>query len=134
MNQFTIYCTPEQTQKALELGAPIVLSEKRDVYNDYPQEIPGKIGKYFTFEEAYSCCFCNNYGAYKIPTAEQIIGWLYEQEKFSNICVRKTMGGNYSSSCYCESETLLHKTFSSRQEATIAALMAAMEYLTNNKK
>lgn len=23
MNRYTIYCTPEQTKKALELGAPI---------------------------------------------------------------------------------------------------------------
>ena len=46
MNQYTIYCTPEQTKKALKLGAPIEYQLK---------------------------------GAFKIPTAEQMIGWLEEQ-------------------------------------------------------
>lgn len=107
MNRYTIYCTPEQTRKALELGAPI----ERDGFEDRP----------YVYID----------GAYLIPTAEQMIGWLEEQESFSNICIRKTMGGNHSSACYCNGETLLSKVFSSRKEATLAAIDAALEYLSN---
>ena len=35
MNRYTIYCTQEQTKKALELGAPIIIAQSRhDLYNN----------------------------------------------------------------------------------------------------
>ena len=108
MDKFTIYCTEEQTKKALELGAPI------------KYVLIGPIGK--------------DTKKYLEPTAEQMIGWMEEQKSFSNICVRKTMGGNHSSACYCNGETLLNKVFSSRKEATIAAIDAALEYLKSTKQ
>lgn len=52
MEEYTIYCTPEQTKKALELGAPI---EK-----DWIPEF----------------LFNNEYFSLKNPTAEQMIGFI----------------------------------------------------------
>lgn len=111
MDKYKIYCTEEQTEKALELGAPIEVD--------------------FQFNSKTAII---NKKAYVLPRAEEIIGWLEEQESFSNICVRKTMGGNHSSACYCNGETLLNKVFSSRKDATLAAIDVALEYLINNKE
>lgn len=120
MNKYTIYCTESQTKKALELDAPITKE---------------RIGKCITEGLVR---LGNNHNEsdidYLLPTVEQMIGWLEEQEEFSNICIRKTMGGNYSGACYCNGETLLHQTFSSRKEATLAAIDVALEYLNKNKK
>ena len=52
MNRYTIYCTAEQTKKALELGAPI------EYGNDF---------------------YHKDYGTLALPTAEQLIGWLRTQ-------------------------------------------------------
>lgn len=133
MNEYTIHCTKEQTEKALELGAPVVLSEKRDVYNDYPQEIPGKIGKYFTFEESYSCCFCNNYGAYIIPTAEQMLGWL-EENFVSEIDIYKE-GTSFRFDIFSFNMKYIkgHSGYNTRKEATLAAINAALDYLIDKK-
>lgn len=51
MENYTIYCTAEQTMKALDLGAPI----------DH---------RHYTFDNEFYAI---------LPTAEQMIGWLEEQ-------------------------------------------------------
>lgn len=112
MQDYTLYCTELQTKQAYKLGAPI---EKHVVFFEGCVQI----GKTVNNEKLYGI----------IPTAEQMIGWFYEQEWFSNICINKTMGGNYSSSCYCSGETLLHKIFPSRKEAILAAIDATLEYI-----
>ena len=64
MNRYTIYCTEEQTKKALELGAPLNCCYHND---DFQNTI--KIGSLHYVE---------------IPTAEQMLGWLednYESRK-----------------------------------------------------
>lgn len=129
MSDYILFCTPEQTKKALELGAPIdrIPIGGRDASRP----------SYFTKspdEEGYQEC-----PAYYIPTAEQMIGWLESQRmdmRIANdgsgydwsISVRKT------DSRHCiyikESDCF----YNSRKEATIAAIDAALEYLTNNKK
>lgn len=106
ISDYTITCTEEQTKKALNLGAPI---------------------EYKKFKYHYRGLLCEK-DELIIPTAEQMIGWLEEQEGFSNICVLKTMEGNYYGRCYCNGNTLLHQIFPSRKEATLAAIDAALEY------
>lgn len=59
MNKYTIYCTPEQTKKALELGAPIK-----------------ECGYYF--KKQIGCNTISDTDLHIIPTAEQMIGWLEE--------------------------------------------------------
>lgn len=107
IGDYTINCTPEQTKKALELGAQI----ERDGFEDRP----------YVYID----------GAYLIPTAEQMIGWLEEQDGIKDITVCKT--GMW---IWGKNHTLIEggSTYSSRQESTLAAIDAALEYLTNNKR
>lgn len=111
MRKYIIYCTTEQTKKACELGAPItkIILDKESGT------------KYF------------------IPTAEQMIGWLEEQDEISDISILYlqhrekwiyqvyVFDGGYI-------DVLNDNYFSNRKEATLAAIDVALEYLTNNKK
>lgn len=71
MDEFTVYCTPEQIRKALELGVPIRLESEyyhpteHDLKLDTP--IPCKL-------------FTTGYHYAKCPTAEQMIGWLRSKD------------------------------------------------------
>lgn len=61
MEQYTIYCTEEQTKRAFELGATIqqIALGACDYYNHHT-----KINDYY----------------YVIPRAEQMLGWLREEK------------------------------------------------------
>ena len=119
MNRYTIYCTPEQTKKALELGAPII---------NYPLiSSPYGIPK---FEEKGI--------AYIIPTAEQMIGWIEEQGFQFNI--HTNMFNEWEVLAFTEntdntiSEVADSDWKETKIEAILAAIDAALEYLTNKKK
>lgn len=60
ISDYTIYCTPEQTKKALELGVPI---EKKEI------QVCDNAKNFFWHDDFY----------YNYPTAEEMIGWLEEQ-------------------------------------------------------
>lgn len=116
MNNYTIYCTPEQTKKALELGASI-----------------RTCGYYY--KQQFECNTVSETDLHILPTSEQMIGWLEDQDNIDYIYVYK----NYSiwlfkiilvsgMEVWCESR------YNSRPEATLAAIDAALEYLTKNKK
>lgn len=111
MKDYSLFCTEPQTRKALELGAPIDVTML---------DIPNVC--------EYEGC------SLKLPTAEQMIGWL--EEKIYNIIVIKNKNGTWFYMIYWEN-SLNHEIkgdYTSRKEATIAAIDAALEYLTNNKK
>ena len=95
MEKYSIFCTQEQTKKALELGAPIT----HNGLDNTPL---------------------------KIPTAEEMIGWLEEQGFFIRIS---------SNGCMVLKgfEAILNLSSKPRKEATIAAIDAALEYLSNKK-
>lgn len=59
MNQYIIYCTGEQTKKAIELGAPL---QRYTSIPNFADVIEITTSEY-----------------YEIPTAEQMIGWLEKQ-------------------------------------------------------
>ena len=114
MEQYTIYCTKGQTNKALELGAPL--------------------DEFCGFRPAV---FIDGI-LYDIPTAEQMIGWLEEQG--IGITITKVMNGDLF-------QYMAHVTdiqfrylgrygtfYNSRQEATLAAIDAALEYLSKNNE
>lgn len=117
MKSKEIYCTEEQTRRALDLGAPI---------NATFADIPNKC--------EYDGCYI------EIPTAVQMLGWLEEQKDIPNI--------NIISSVYNRDwkyeinlnmpegyDYLLWKDgYTSRKEATIAAIDAALEYLVKTKE
>ena len=71
----------------------------------------------------------NSIPEYKAPTAEQMIGWL-EDEVFREVNIQY-FGNYWEYNLYTSSEDLVsHKgNFRSRQEATFAAIDAALEYL-----
>lgn len=102
MNSYTICCTSEQAKKALELGAPIITCENKR----------------------------KNTLDIVIPTAEQMIGWLEEQDGIISVEIRK-----YSKWCYqiaiYDASYDISRMFKTRKEATLAAIDVALEYLNN---
>lgn len=122
MNRYTIHCTEEQTKKALELGAPIYHRENAYISNSTPHFYIGEFGNYQ-----------KGFILYFIPSAEEMIGWLEDNGLLISITALNTPDNpiyNYSIN-RCEESW---NTFSSRKEATIAAIDAALEYLENNEK
>lgn len=119
MNRYSCYCTKEQTKKAFELGAPI--EEKMSYVK--------KRGHLTLHREAIP------------PTSEQMIGWL-ESNYFGSIEPCKYGDGSeewgYRIFDKNMNAILWHnskdKQLYSRKEATLAAIDAALECLTNNKK
>lgn len=106
MNRYTIYCTEEQAKKALELGAPI--------------------------EEFCGLCPTAYIDGivYDIPTAEQMIEWLEDKGIYINIWFDDTI--YYVKVKSVDKGRLgLNKFFSTRKEAALAAIDAALEYLSN---
>lgn len=71
ISDYTIYCTPEQTRKALELGAPLY-KLSMSVEDSHLRDKSIRIN---TDEELID---------YAIPTAEEMIGWLEVQKYIIN--------------------------------------------------
>ena len=118
MNKYTIYCTPEQTRKALELGAPIRFASINDI----------RLGRYIEVE--------SNNEAYEIPTTEQMIGWLDEQGIAIDIHTYFRVGhGKIHHYQYTVTDLnrVFNGEYTSRKETTLAAIDAALEYLTKAK-
>lgn len=121
MDEFTIYCTEEQTKKARELGAPIEIKTIEEAQKDWQ-------GKAF-FTGMATCA--------KLPTAEQMIGWI---ESFLTIqlLIEKQMGESGTryriwvrDECKPFSDIIEMHNYPTRKEATLAAIDAALEYLEN---
>lgn len=121
ISDYTIYCTPEQTRKSLYLGAPIHTTNEH-LYR-HPHEY-----KYWAEVDIQG----NLYAA-KIPTAEQMCGWLKTQGFkfiFSDI---EDFDGKYWVIIYNDKE-ISHGTDIENKE--LAAIDAALDYtskLTTNK-
>lgn len=111
MNKYTIYCTPEQTQKALALGAPI----EYETYciNGISRKVTDGSGEYIII----------------IPTAEQMIGWLEERECISEVDIFKDFTWTFSIWDNALLKIDNTNVYLSRKEATFAAIDAALEYL-----
>lgn len=114
MNNFTIYCTPEQIKRALELGAPIRTTTEH-LYN-HPHEY-----QYWVEVDIQG----NHYAA-KIHTAEQMIGWL-RTRGFKFIFLDDTLYWNvrYDS-------MLISSGYA--QDKELAAIDAALDHLENLKQ
>lgn len=124
MNEYTIYCTEEQTKKALELGAPIQFASINDI----------RLRRYIEVE--------SNNKVYVIPTSEQMIGWLEDnkliiQIECSEYCDYfyriKRITYYQESGDYELNNVDYVYDFSSRKEATLAAIDAGLDYLSNNE-
>lgn len=123
MEEYTIYCTEEQTKKALELGAQIKT-------NWIPEYLLFAIDK-------PKVKINNEWFSLKIPTAEQMIGWL-EDGKFREINVQE-FGNFWEYNLYTYSGNTISRkgnytgNYTSRPEATLDAIDAALEYLEGQK-
>lgn len=115
MKRYIIYCTESQTKKALELGAPIEV----DFQFNSKTAIINKI-------------------TYRVPTAEQMIGWLGEQGIWIHFCKPNQRPELFSFSVSVPNElfkrVFIGDEFASRKEATLAAISAALDYLIKNKR
>lgn len=109
MLDYAIYCSQEQTKKALELGAPIFVEDRDETYHG-------------------GDCFYIICDRYYCPTAEQMISWLEEQLQFDIAveCEYKSIFGGW---CYFLGDEEGERVFNSRREATLAAIDAALECL-----
>lgn len=121
MKQYVIYCSEEQTRKAIKLGAPIEIV---------------KVGE---GKPLHYLCSKENRGYYVIPTAEQMIGWLEEQYLYITILYTNDVAKHWRADVDCANcidpecgKYLVDFNFSTRKKATIAAIDAALEYLENN--
>lgn len=126
MNNYTIYCTEAQTKKALELGAPIKI-------NSYPP-INGE--KFMWLSPPEDAIAWNNSTNCIIPTAEEMISWLEEQEEIHEVEIT-TIKDEYGEGWYyCifnknRCNVSFDRNFPTRKEATLSAIDAALEYLSN---
>lgn len=97
MNRYAIYCTKEQTKKAIELGAqPEIIDSQERVEKDH-ERIRDNYGihsyeyrnaTYYLVEVRYKNSpniVVVNQVAYKLPTAEEMIGWLEDKGVYIDI-------------------------------------------------
>lgn len=131
ISDYTIYCTPAQTRRAIELGVPI----EKLVNHPIDKEICDK----YHFLVIDGICYNN-------PTAEQMMGWLRKEHKIhtridcegSENYVVQLQFINSSKDIdveNCSYKGIIgHKGYPSEPEAILAAIDAALEYLINNKK
>lgn len=116
MKKYTILCTPEQTMLALKLGAPVMALK------------PGAPIK----------AIVDFRNILHIPTAEQLIGWLEDKTNITEVFVTEVSEGWYYVVEYKVGKThdaiVYPNYYDNRKEATIAAIDAALKYLTYNKE
>lgn len=129
MKKYTIYCTPEQTKKALTLGAPI------EYANHFNACLPHKMIDFVGESGKMECA------EFVIPTAEEMIGWLEEQgihiepeydltHKYYDFCILD------ENKPIDEDRTMFNVEFGlpsykTRKEATLSAIDTALECLIN---
>lgn len=122
INEYTIYCTEEQTKKALKLGVHLEIEPYDNPYL-VPQKYPKVIVKY--------------------PTAEQMRGWLMERlgattfaNKHYSCCDREGYGYLIiGRDVVLEVDAVDNGRYllDSDKEATLAAIDAALDYLIEHK-
>lgn len=126
MRKYSCYCTAEQTRRAFLLDAPI---ETIHYSNDYIKRFSKEINEESLLKSNIAIIH-NEDGIHAgvIPTAEQMVGWLEEQGLF--ITIDKSDGGHLFYNILKENEYVCEwNSFSSRSEAIIAAIDAALDYL-----
>lgn len=117
MTEFTIYCTPEQIKRALQVGAPIELQSEYYHPTEHDLKLDNPIPcESYTY--GYHCAKC--------PTAEQMIGWL------------RSKGFRFKIEELSDTITAYRVTFgywykvgqsSNPKGATFAVIDAALEYV-----
>lgn len=130
MKKYEIYCSEEQSEKAYKLGAPLNKAYRQDGTRKLWYTLP------------YNDPNWQNCDAYYIPTAAQMIGWLESKKGLKYFCVEKDYdleSEKYSDTyswrvVFNDTSFFSEDCYETRQEATIAAIDAALEYLTEKSK
>lgn len=139
ISDYTIYCTPEQTKKALALGAKIKTAMSK--YNASIANKNCEQGKesFDEYQKKGIIFLSNGFSAmaYIIPTAEQMKGWLRtkgfafgitEYNDGFNDHVFWRVANNQDKRWYKSDNKLKDP-----KEAFLAAIDAALEYLSKKK-
>lgn len=131
IDEYTIYCTEEQTKKAFMLGAPLITMRYDEVFESGPviHFDRHKELKHLSKNGGSQCAY--------IPTAEQLIGWIDDQGIALDIHTYfKVDNGkiHHYQFTVTDSTRVFNGEYSSRKEATLAAIDAALDYLIKNKK
>lgn len=114
MQNYTIYCTPEQTKRALELGAPIEILSNYTEFRGFP----------------FIKCQDGNERPYVPPTTEQMRGWLRTKGfKFKMVELKEVHW-----QCSIPPEFYQSGSTPSLEEATHAAIDTALEHLVKIKE
>lgn len=138
MKQYTIYCTPDQTRKALVLGAPIEMFGSEDtssaMVNFAMQENQLPDLEELLNQEDHATVI-GSY-AYCIPTAEQMCGWLEEKHNMRFNIYRYGPKDNNDASIYFREDRreTFYRIKRSYKEALIAAIDEALDYLLSIKQ
>lgn len=136
MTEYNLYCTPEQTRKGLELGAPIKIFGNEYMTRDLVKRAKEE-GQIEVIEKEMNrvdhatvigdLIFC-------IPTAEQIMQWLESKGIKISIMYGYDECGRWSYDIDGEMYMDLQPigTYTSRKEATNAAIEETLNYLMNH--
>lgn len=121
MGNYSIFCTPEQTRKALELGAPL-------------HRLNG-----LALSDYVNMLKISDTEAYIIPTAEEMVAWLEEQECIGCIGIYTTIESCkywvffvYDKECNDLIEDPY--VYQTRREATYEAIDATLKYLQQRRE
>lgn len=119
ISDYTIYCTESQIKRAIELGAKMEYAKVIDTIYGNSIRIPEETGEF-----------------YQNPTAEQMIGFLLDNGITDMVISRKKNPHTFGFNIWYGMNGLIQEEiqYPSRPEATLAAIDAALDYLTNNKK
>lgn len=135
MTEYTIYCTEEQTKKALELGAKI--EESIDYNTDGHLVTMG-----YMLDGEVNEKNLDGFGwanILRIPTAEQMRGWLEEQGVSIDVTMASKKLGYYSLKIIDDRGITnfigrSQNDYCSRNEATLAAIDVALDYLIKKQE
>lgn len=116
MDEFTIYCTAEQTRKGLELGAPICKCAKDNNDPDLTVDGWGSFDGYWLL----------------IPTAEQMIGFIATKGVFVGVAW-DYINKKWESYTHVKNKMIGCDNYNSREEATLAAIDEALDYLASHQ-
>lgn len=133
MDKYTIYCTEEQTKKALELGAPLhtIIFKSVSAFKALKIIDSGNLKNNHTLLD--NCQQSGDYCSKLItnPTAEQMIGWLEEKGVTVEIVKCET---HWFARTYSHENTNFNKgRFFSRKGAILASIDSALDYLTKEE-
>lgn len=119
IQDYTVYCTPEQAKKALALGAPLETCDWRITNTNKYIELDNEKGWHI-----------------QIPTAEQMCGWLRTKGLFVEPYLNGECSYSFSPilSTKEDGEIMRLEAEDEYKKAALAAIDATLDYLEQKKE